>query len=331
MVRSLALAMSLLAAALPTLLQAAPSNFSEAKRLARQHVYFDQNVRSGGTFYCGCDWSWAGKSGGTLDYKACGYKASSQLDRAARIEYEHVMAISAAGQQRQCWRNGGRANCQRTDPVFNRMEADMHNLVVAVGHFNAIRSNINLGMVSGSGVDLGSCQSKIANQGRSVEPRDESKGMAARITFYMADRYGVQLSRSQQQTMMAWDRQYPVTAWEIERDRRIARAMGHSNPFVTGQIKWALGHRPSRAGLAAVAHQAQPRPAPQRQIKPAQPRPLEVASVGAGLIYGNKNSGVYHLPTGCPSYLQVSPRNRVEFGTEQEAAAAGFRKAGNCR
>ena len=43
------------------------------------------------------------------------------------------------------------------------------------------------------------------------------------------------MSRQQQQLLMAWDRQYPVTAWEKERDNRIAAVMGHHNPFVTGE------------------------------------------------------------------------------------------------
>lgn len=46
-------------------------------------------------------------------------------------------------------------------------------------------------------------------------------------------------------------------------------------------------------------------------------------------IIGNRNSHIYHLPN-CPSYSRVAERNRVTFGSEAEARAAGFRKAGNC-
>jgi endonuclease YncB( thermonuclease family) len=48
-----------------------------------------------------------------------------------------------------------------------------------------------------------------------------------------------------------------------------------------------------------------------------------------GQIIGNKNSRKYHLP-GCPSYNQVSEKNRVYFRTAGEAEAAGYTKAGNC-
>lgn len=51
----------------------------------------------------------------------------------------------------------------------------------------------------------------------------------------------------------------------------------------------------------------------------------------AGLpIIGNKNSKVYHRPD-CPDYSRVAPKNRVSFRTENEAEAAGYRRAGNCR
>jgi len=50
----------------------------------------------------------------------------------------------------------------------------------------------------------------------------------------------------------------------------------------------------------------------------------------AGLpIIGNKNSKVYHRPD-CPDYNRVAPQNRVPFRTENEAEAAGYRRARNC-
>ena len=49
-----------------------------------------------------------------------------------------------------------------------------------------------------------------------------------------------------------------------------------------------------------------------------------------GIIIGNWNSHVYHLP-GCPGYAATNPKNRAYFQTEEEAQQAGFRKAGNCK
>ena len=80
-----------------------------------------------------------------------------------------------------------------------------------------------------------------------------------------------------------------------------------------------LGHTPSREGIVAPI--------------PRASRTTVSASSAAvnDVIIGNRNSKVYHLPRGCPSYDRVSAQNRVPFESELEAASAGYRKAGNCR
>ncbi|RMF86537.1 MAG: nuclease [Nitrospinota bacterium] len=50
----------------------------------------------------------------------------------------------------------------------------------------------------------------------------------------------------------------------------------------------------------------------------------------AGPIIGNRRSKIYHWP-GCPNYNRISPENRVVFSSRQEAEAAGYRAARNCR
>jgi deoxyribonuclease-1 len=328
MFRKIALAAIPLALFLTAGLQAAPDNFSEAKRLLRTHVYNDQNNSDLGTLYCGCKWTWVGKSGGQIEQGSCNVNPSVMPERAARLEWEHQVPAAAFGQQRQCWRNGGRSNCEKTDPVFNRMEADMFNLAPSVGSVNAIRSNISYGMVTGPSLDLGSCPSKAGAVTKAFEPRDEVKGMVARTTFYMSDRYSLSLSRQQQQLFMAWDKSYPVTAWEVERDKRISRAMGHHNPFVTGQKQWSMGYSPSGEGLDQASAG---KPATSRRPQDTEDQqPASQVVAQSGVIYGNKNSHVYYLPQGCPSYQQVSQKNRVTFDSESEAITAGYRKAGNC-
>ncbi|MBB3048979.1 deoxyribonuclease-1 [Litorivivens lipolytica] len=221
------------------------------------------------------------------------------------------------GHQRQCWQSGGRKNCTANDPVFEIMEADLHNLVPAVGEVNGDRSNYSMAEIPDAAPQYGACDAETDFKGRKFEPRDEVKGQVARIYFYMADRYNLRLSKKDQRLFMAWDRMYPVTAWERERDRRVARRMGHSNPFVTGERRWSIGYKPSGDGLGnfTVAN---------------------VSNAGhdygkEGSVRGNRNSKVYHLPEGCPSYDRVSHKNRVTFSSEADAISAGFRKAGNCR
>jgi hypothetical protein len=70
-----------------------------------------------------------------------------------------------------------------------------------------------------------------------------------------------------------------------------------------------------------------PTPATSAQaVKPAQ----SSETLAAGAIIGNKNSKKYHLP-GCPGYTQTLEKNRVYFKSAEEAEAAGYTKAGNCK
>ncbi|HDZ07735.1 endonuclease [Pseudohongiella sp.] len=301
-------------------IQAAPDNFDRAKVELRQFVYHDRNTE--GEFYCGCKFDWVGVSGGRVDLPSCGYQVRAQENRAQRIEWEHILPAHSIGQARQCWQDGGRANCNRTDPVFNVMEADMHNLTAALGEVNADRSNYRFSVLPGEPYRHGLCDVKVSFDQRSVEPRDEIKGRIARVYFYMHDRYDLTMARAQQQLMIAWNRQYPVSDWERERDQRIGARMGHNNPFVTGERQWTLGHTNTADGVVSWLPDDHPVMSPQQA--PSQ-------TTNSGIIRGNRNSRIYHLPQGCPSYNAMADHNIVEFRTEQEAAGAGYRKAGNCR
>ena len=113
---------------------------------------------------------------------------------------------------------------------------------------------------------------------------------------------------------MAWDRQYPVSAWEWEWNSRTAKIMGHQNPFITDDRSWSLGHKPSREG----------------PVSPVRVRSTAAASVKASnepMIIGNRSSKIYHLPQGCPSYGKDSIKNQLNFPSEAKAVAHRPRKA----
>ncbi|AXQ50493.1 endonuclease [Pseudomonas vlassakiae] len=317
--KKLLCAVALAFAAIPAAFATPPATFTEAKVVAKQKIYQDQGNSAMGELYCGCKWTWVGKSGGRVDLKSCGYETRKLQTRAERTEWEHIVPAWTFGHQRQCWQNGGREQCVDSDPTFRAMEADLFNLYPSVGEVNGDRSNFNYGMVSGVAPQYGQCTTRIDFQQKTAEPRDEVKGLVARTTFYMFDRYKLSMSRQQQQVLMAWDKQHPVTAWEKQRDQRIAAIMGHNNPFVTGERKWALGYTPQ--GAAVV---------PTTAVKEAA-KPTLASTAASGAVVGNRNSHVYHLASGCPGYSQVSQKNQVAFGSEAEAQAAGYRKAGNCK
>jgi len=301
---------------------APPATFTEAKVVAKQRVYFDQGASAIGELYCGCKWTWVGKSGGRVDAQSCGYQTRKQQNRAERTEWEHIVPAWTFGHQRQCWQNGGRAHCVDADPVFRAMEANLFNLYPAVGEVNGDRSNFNYGMATGVAPQYGQCPTKVDFQQRVAEPRDAVKGLVARTTFYMFDRYKLNMSRQQQQLLMAWDKQYPVSAWEKQRDQRIAAIMGHANPFVTGERHWTLGYKPVGDGLVEASTPA---------ARPTKADSAPATATGSGDIQGNRKSLLYHLPSGCPSYGKVAEKNLMRFTTEAQAQAAGYRKAGNCK
>lgn len=305
-----------------------PSNFRQAKVLLKEHVYYDRNTGADGTAYCGCDWKWVGESGGRTDLESCGYEIRSpqskhMVTRAKRTEWEHILPISVPGRQFQCWQDGGRSNCQKTDPVFNSMEANMFGLTPAIGEVNADRSNFRMGMVASNDQMYGECTSKTDFKQKVFEPRDSAKGFVARTYFYYHDFYDLRMSRQQQQLFMAWDKQFPPTSWEIERNRRISKIMGHENDFVTGAQKWTLNHKNRGQGVKGLIA-----PAGQSTSHTSQP-PQNQAATSRDMVHGNRNSKIYHL-SNCPSYDAMAERNRVLFNSESEARDAGFRKARNC-
>lgn len=186
---------ALLVVATTSSFASAPTSFAEAKVVAKREVFFDQADGPAGDLYCGCNWRWVGKSGGRVDADSCGYEVRKQQTRAERMEWEHIVPAWQFGHQRQCWQNGGRENCVANDPVFRAMEADLYNLYPSVGEVNGDRAHFNYGMVSGVSPQYGQCSTRVDFSAKATEPRDEVKGLVARTTFYMFDRYGLNISR----------------------------------------------------------------------------------------------------------------------------------------
>ena len=173
----------------------------------------------------------------------------------------------------------------------------------AVGSVNAARSNFMLGELPDEHpYEFGACNFKYTRG--LAEPRPEIRGQIARVKFYMAAKYGVELPEEQQVMLLRWNEEYPVSDWELEKNSRILAITGYNNPFVTGQAVWRV------QGVT---------------IRGESPTPSPIAIE----VIGNRNSQIYHLPH-CPHYSRVGERNRVVFKNEAEAVEAGYRRAGNC-
>ncbi|WP_394131586.1 endonuclease [Shewanella maritima] len=209
-----------------------PSSFNQAKRFARE-IYQQLPNES---FYCGCDITIKGKSW-QPELKDCGYTIRKQQVRANRIEWEHVVPAWEMGHQRQCWQDGGRRNCGRTDQGFKRMEADLHNLVPAIGEINGDRSNYRFSDWNGKPTQYGQCQMVVDFKGRKAQPPAYTRGAIARTYLYMHQRYGFKLSSSQYKLFNGWDKMHPVDEIECKRDRLIAQRQGNHNEFVDKQCQ----------------------------------------------------------------------------------------------
>ncbi|CAM4124146.1 endonuclease [Shewanella aquimarina] len=227
-------ALALLALGLSTgALASHPTSFNQAKKVARS-IYSDTLPAK--SFYCGCDISISGKLW-QPDFERCGYQVRKQEKRAKRIEWEHIVPAWEFGHQRQCWQEGGRKNCGKTDKQFKKMESDLHNLVPAIGEVNGDRSNYRFSQWNAKAEQYGQCAMVVDFKGRKVEPPSQTRGQIARTYLYMQQAYGLKIAKSQLKLFQAWDKSYPVDTIECQRDQAIAARQGNHNPFVQAQCQ----------------------------------------------------------------------------------------------
>ncbi|MGL4473622.1 MAG: endonuclease [Shewanella sp.] len=204
-----------------------PKNFSQAKKIAQQLYKELGPVQS---FYCDCDIDTATKKW-QPSFSACGYQVRKQEVRANRIEWEHIVPAWDFGHQRQCWQTGGRSQCH-SDSEFVKMEADLHNLVPAIGEVNGDRSNYRFSDWNAKPKQYGQCQMVVDFSAKKAQPPKASRGAIARTYLYMQQTYHLKIAKSQLQLFHAWDKTFPVTEAECRRDQAIARHQGNHNPFV---------------------------------------------------------------------------------------------------
>lgn len=202
----------------------ADQSFSQSKKILKD-IYADHHT----TFYCGCEYSYANK-GNMIDRSSCGYepriavsKKGKDNTRARRIEWEHIMPAENFGRHLPCWKEGGRKNCTQVSPEFRAMEADMMNLVPAIGELNGDRSNFRYGPFDPKPGQYGECRFQVDFEADRAYVRPEIRGDIARIYFYMSEKYNIPLSKQERQMMEVWSKQDPIDAWEIEKKKRVQR------------------------------------------------------------------------------------------------------------
>jgi deoxyribonuclease-1 len=207
-------------------------SFGKSKRLLATKVY--PSHQKG--FYSNCDYEVVEKKLVPI-HKTCGFHYRKNKNRSERIEWEHVVPAWHFGHQLHCWQNGGRMTCRQTNTKFKKMEADMHNLVPAIGEINGDRSNFKYAMIEGEKRVYGKVDMEILFSAKSAEPSKAVYGDIARTYFYMRDRYGLKLSSQQEKMFIAWNNLDPVSQWEKKRNRLIKELQGDDNLYVSNYKK----------------------------------------------------------------------------------------------
>ena len=209
-------------------------DFAGAKRVARQ--VFQGSER---TLYCGCRYY-----GKELNLNSCGIHAPGKKSKRLRkLEWEHVVPAAKFGQALESWKTGadvcvkdgkkkrGRKCAEKASPLFRQMEADLHNLWPESGEINRARSDKPpVEAVSGDVTSYGPCATRVGK--KSFEPRPEARGPVARAYLYMNWAYDVALSADEKELFNKWDKAHPPSEFECERDKRIRKLQGNSNPFL---------------------------------------------------------------------------------------------------
>ena len=207
-------------------------SFGKSKRLLALQIYPEHQK----AFYSDCDYKIKEKKLIPIA-KTCGFHYRKNKKRSERIEWEHVVPAWHFGHQLQCWQNGGRMTCRQHNTKFKQMEADMHNLVPAIGEINGDRSNFKYGMIEGENRAYGKVNMEIVFKDKKAEPREEIQGDIARIYFYMRDRYGMRISKSQEKMLIAWNNSDPVNQWEKTKNQIVKKLQGDENLYVSNYKK----------------------------------------------------------------------------------------------
>ncbi len=213
-------------------------SFRKSKYILATQVYTHSNYRI--AFYSGCRFRQYEKKLVPV-HRSCGYQPRKNVSRSKRIEWEHVVPAWVFGHQLKCWQEGGRSHCRNTHQRFRQMEADMHNLVPAIGEINGDRSNYRFQMITGENRLYGQPVNMEIDFGqRWAEPPEQVFGDIGRIYLYMKERYGFRLSASQLKLFRSWNNLDPVDEWELKRNQLLTTLQGNHNPFVTHYKKMAL-------------------------------------------------------------------------------------------
>ena len=155
------------------------------------------------------------------------------VDDRKGINIEHVFPMSWVTNALNC---GTRTQCRERSELFNRIEADLHNLYPSLTKVNSARASFRFGEVRGESRRYGQqCDFEINHRARVAEPRPAVRGEVARAMFHMAYVYrehGLEIFARSGKLLQQWHNEDRPTAAEIERNDRIELLQGSRNLFI---------------------------------------------------------------------------------------------------
>ncbi len=171
-------------------------------------------------------WSKLYPNGGETLY--CGQKFGKRRGR--KYNVEHVFPMSWVIRELKC---GTRTECREKSKIFNRIEADLHNLYPVVKSINDARGSFRYGVIPGEKRKFGKrCDFEVNFKIRVVEPREAARGEIARAMFYMKDTYGMVIFRKQGELLLKWHVEDPPSQFEKQRNEMIEKIQGNRNKFI---------------------------------------------------------------------------------------------------
>jgi len=130
---------------------------------------------------------------------------------------------------------GSRKQCRQSSALFNRIEADLHNLYPTRTAINDARSSYPFAIIDGEARRFGQCDFEVDHQRRVVEPADAVRGEIARAMLYMELTYAIPLFDRQRELLIQWAQDDPADQAENRRNRVIKALQGNGNPYLEGR------------------------------------------------------------------------------------------------
>ena len=219
-------------------------NKTAKKKAAKAHENLDKR-----TFYCHCKYTKSGRNGIPKDsFQECGYKRKEFILRDYQLEWEHVVPAQALGGHTKEWRAKdqnrpkiciekeitGRDCARESNEKFRLMEADLYNLVPAIGVVNNARLHFDIAMIKGEKRDFGRCDIEIDKINKLVEPPPYVRGDIARIYMYMqaSDPEAKIITNKNKEFIHIWNKKDPISKEECERYLAIREIQKNINKYL---------------------------------------------------------------------------------------------------